>query len=228
MKRILTIIVIIGVLGMSSVVYAATYFENIKVCPNTASVIVNGQKIDTDNFNYNGTIYVPLRAVSEKMGGVVEWEQSTQSAKIFSKSEQNNTIDNKKTLELMMYSGDCILLEGAFDCLLDTNEYIRSVLANPYLQTTDNYNDIEKMLKDNIDTIVETEHSISNPNVFQNEITKLGECLNKNQEAWHYYSGSNSVTIMEKLCDNALTIAIMKTHCHTKAMEFNVNARDNL
>lgn len=57
-----------GVLSASSV-YAAD-----------ANVYVNGQRIDTDAYIINDRVYVPLRAVSESMGAIVSWDNTTRSA----------------------------------------------------------------------------------------------------------------------------------------------------
>lgn len=81
MKRTLIITLII-VLCASSIVFSAQAARNITVYPNTATITVNGEKITSDNFNYNGTIYVPLRGVFEKAGFTVRWDQGTRTAAI--------------------------------------------------------------------------------------------------------------------------------------------------
>jgi hypothetical protein len=81
MKRTL-IITLIFILCASSIAFSAQATRNITVSPNTATVTVNGEKTTSDNFNYNGTIYVPLRGVFEKAGFNVGWDQSTKTAKI--------------------------------------------------------------------------------------------------------------------------------------------------
>lgn len=81
MKRTL-IITLIVILCASSIVFSAQSTKSITVSPNTATITVNGEKITSDNFNYNGTIYVPLRGVFEKAGFSVGWDQATRTAAI--------------------------------------------------------------------------------------------------------------------------------------------------
>jgi len=65
-----------------TIAIAGTASEQIKVQKNVATVTVNGEKIAVDNFIYNGTTYVPLRAVSENMGAKVDWDNATKTATI--------------------------------------------------------------------------------------------------------------------------------------------------
>lgn len=44
---------------------------------------MDDQLLSADNFNYNGSLYVPLRAVSENMGMEALWDQPTKSAYIY-------------------------------------------------------------------------------------------------------------------------------------------------
>jgi hypothetical protein len=81
MKRML-ITTLIVILCASSMAFSAQATKSITVSPNTATVTVNGEKVASDNFNYNGTIYVPLRGVFEKAGFTVGWDQATKTAKI--------------------------------------------------------------------------------------------------------------------------------------------------
>ncbi len=48
--------------------------RNIKVTFNSSDVLVNGQRIDAESFTYNGTTYLPLRAISESMGMSVQYD----------------------------------------------------------------------------------------------------------------------------------------------------------
>lgn len=97
MKRILCITLIL-ILACSSFALGAVTMTSINVSPNTAKIYVNGELLSADNFNYNGTLYVPLRAVSENMGADVNWNNSTKTATITSK-EVNTTLSsgNAKT-----------------------------------------------------------------------------------------------------------------------------------
>lgn len=62
-------------------------WEKIDVQSNSIHVVVNGQKIDADNFLYNDTTYLPIRAVSEALGQKVDYEESTNTAYIGKKGD---------------------------------------------------------------------------------------------------------------------------------------------
>lgn len=47
---------------------------------------MNGKKVDADNILYNGTTYVPLRAIAEMLGKEVSWDQVTRTASINDKA----------------------------------------------------------------------------------------------------------------------------------------------
>lgn len=83
MKRIIAIILVLGL--FSSAVYGASTLKNISVAPNYATIKVDGKVITADNFIYNGTTYVPLRAISENLSCTVDWDQKTKTASITSK-----------------------------------------------------------------------------------------------------------------------------------------------
>lgn len=56
--------------------------KKITVAVNSVNLIVNGDKVSTDNFVYNGTTYVPLRTVSEKLGKEVNFNNTTKTVTI--------------------------------------------------------------------------------------------------------------------------------------------------
>ena len=82
MKKIIACI--IAVLLFSSVAYGASTLKSISVSPNVATLKVDGKIVNADNFIYNGTTYVPLRAISENLSCDVAWDQSTKTASISS------------------------------------------------------------------------------------------------------------------------------------------------
>lgn len=53
---------------------------------NTANIVVNGQKVDGDNLEYNDSLYIPLRKVSEALGKDVSWNAETKTAEITDKA----------------------------------------------------------------------------------------------------------------------------------------------
>ena len=87
-KKILSMVLMLVLIP--TVAIAGTASEQITVQKNVATVTVNGEKITADNFIYNGTTYVPLRAVSENMGATVDWDNTTKTAKIVNQTANPN------------------------------------------------------------------------------------------------------------------------------------------
>lgn len=110
MKKFIGAILVCGMLASMS--FAAVYADEpmvISPAPTENEVIVgkqqitvNGEKVDLDKtklsqyiFSKNGSTMVPLRAVAEKMGYVVEWNEENQAV----------TVGND-TWEVILYIGD--------------------------------------------------------------------------------------------------------------------------
>lgn len=53
---------------------ASGFWDTINVLRNDISVVVNGENITADNFLYNDTTYLPLRAVAEAVGKPVDYD----------------------------------------------------------------------------------------------------------------------------------------------------------
>ena len=84
MKKILKYFVV-GVIILTLLAGTAigeTITKTIEVVYNTVNITVNGTKIEADNILYNGTTYVPLRAVAEVLDKEVGWDQNTLTASI--------------------------------------------------------------------------------------------------------------------------------------------------
>jgi hypothetical protein len=67
---------------LSGTIAGGTISEMIKVYRNTAQIQVNHTLVTKDNFLYEGTTYIPLRAVSELLGKDVSWDPITKMASI--------------------------------------------------------------------------------------------------------------------------------------------------
>ena len=74
--------VLVTVVLMSTVAFAAGTKQNIEVVFNSVNLAVNGRKVAADNILYKGTTYVPLRSVAEMLGKKVAWDQKTNTASI--------------------------------------------------------------------------------------------------------------------------------------------------
>lgn len=67
---------------LMSTVFGAQVKKTIDVIYNSVNLTVNGTRINADNILYNGTTYVPLRAVAEALGKDVGWNQDTNTASV--------------------------------------------------------------------------------------------------------------------------------------------------
>lgn len=79
--------VIIMAMLMGTFAFAADVKEVIEVRLNSVNLTVNGEKVEADNILYEGTTYVPLRAIAEMLGKEVGWNQATNTASINDKTE---------------------------------------------------------------------------------------------------------------------------------------------
>lgn len=82
---------------LTNVAMGGTVKKTIEVIYNSVNLTVNGEKVDADNILYNGTTYVPLRAISEMLGKEVGWNQATYTASIYDKKvEEPKKEESKK------------------------------------------------------------------------------------------------------------------------------------
>lgn len=58
---------------------AVTQFTSIDVVKDNVTIYANGKKVDSPNFTYNDSTYVPLRAVLEKMDCSISYDEETKS-----------------------------------------------------------------------------------------------------------------------------------------------------
>lgn len=75
-------------IGTNSII-AQSINKKITVAFNSINIMANGNKVNADNILYNGTTYVPLRAVSEILGKKVSWNGNTNTASISDKGINN-------------------------------------------------------------------------------------------------------------------------------------------
>ncbi|MCI8980558.1 MAG: copper amine oxidase N-terminal domain-containing protein [Clostridia bacterium] len=80
---------VMGVISSAAVI-AADNWQNINVLPNTIKVVVDGKEVQADNFLYNDTTYLPIRAVSEALKMDVQYDNATSTATISEKKEDDN------------------------------------------------------------------------------------------------------------------------------------------
>ena len=70
------------VLGVTPAAFAKVASMNIPVQYNNIKVLVDGEELRTEKepFLYDGTTYLPLRAVAEAVGKEVSWDSATKTA----------------------------------------------------------------------------------------------------------------------------------------------------
>ena len=91
MKKIICGILIGSICTISIGSLASGVWDNIDVLKNDIKVVVNGDEVTADNFVYEDTTYLPLRAVSTALGEKVEYDEQTNTAYI---GERNDDLNN--------------------------------------------------------------------------------------------------------------------------------------
>ncbi len=95
--------IIIGVIIttlLMGTVFSSQIKKTIEVVYNSVNLTVNGKKISADNILYEGTTYVPVRAVAEALGKTVGWDQNTFTASINDKSTSAGNNLTKRKFDL--------------------------------------------------------------------------------------------------------------------------------
>ena len=85
------IIFTLAVIVLSGAVFAAAAGTSITVYYDNIKILLNGREIDTKDINgnnaepfiYNGSAYVPVRAVSEALNNIVEWDADSKNVLIY-------------------------------------------------------------------------------------------------------------------------------------------------
>lgn len=83
----------VSMMVIAGAVSAAGAWDTIDVLRNDITVVVNGENVTADNFLYNDTTYLPLRAVSEALNQTVTYDEATNTAYI---GERNDTVNKSK------------------------------------------------------------------------------------------------------------------------------------
>ena len=86
---------VMGVISSVAAI-AADNWQTINVLPNTIKVVVDGKEVQADNFLYNDTTYLPIRAVSEALNMDVQYDNATSTATISEKKEDDEVAITSK------------------------------------------------------------------------------------------------------------------------------------
>jgi len=93
-RRMLPLIIgiIIAITFVSGTIFGSDLSELISVHRNVVSLEVNNIKVEADNFLYNGSTYLPMRAIAELLGKEVGWNAITNVASINDKIYQKDAL----------------------------------------------------------------------------------------------------------------------------------------
>jgi hypothetical protein len=106
-KSALTLITIALIITLfTGIVVGADLTEMIKVYRNYIEVMKEDVKVNADNFLYNGTTYVPLRAVAEMLGKKVDWDPVTKVAVISDGIKEEPGIQTEEYIRLYFPDND--------------------------------------------------------------------------------------------------------------------------
>lgn len=89
MKKFICGILVGSLCTLSISSLASGVWDNIDVLKNDIKVVANGNEVDADNFLYQDTTYLPLRAVSTALGEKVEYDEQSNTAYIGERKDDN-------------------------------------------------------------------------------------------------------------------------------------------
>ncbi len=112
MKKRLAIITIITML-VTTTVFGESISEYVRVLTNAINVELNGKKVEGINLLYNGTTYVPLKTMTEMIGGQVSWDADTKTASVnlSEESSSKQSIIKKEKIVLDAFINPVITYE---------------------------------------------------------------------------------------------------------------------
>ena len=119
---------VMGIISCAGV-YATDVWQNINVLPNTIKVVVDGKAVQADNFLYNDTTYLPIRAVSEALGKDVQYDTQTSTATISEKKEVDNMSVTSKYTPPTEYINDSDYIIQKDGVYYATTRYIHNYTA---------------------------------------------------------------------------------------------------
>ncbi len=93
MKSVMLGIVLGGMIFGSAGVFAKGISRNIDVVFGKLDIFVNGEKTKNETISYDGTTYVAIREVAEKLGATVNYDGETLAVYIEGKDYGNNNVN---------------------------------------------------------------------------------------------------------------------------------------
>lgn len=133
MKKMIIGITVGLCLGLSLSAMASGVWEKIDVLRNDVQVVVNGVGVTADNFLYNDTTYLPLRAVGEALDLSVQYDEETKTAILVERTDNmSGTVIQdtpSSTYQVRVYTSDGIAGDLGYPYILvnDIYEYGKSL-----------------------------------------------------------------------------------------------------
>ncbi|MDF2960940.1 MAG: putative carbohydrate binding proteincopper amine oxidase family protein, partial [Paenibacillus sp.] len=97
MKRAYMIsLIAFSVLACSSVAWAEGRYKTIEVFFDKINIKINGQQanLTKDSIIYDGSVYVPLKNLSELLGAEVSWDNANRSVNLDFITDRSNQVFN--------------------------------------------------------------------------------------------------------------------------------------
>jgi|LSQX01.2.fsa_nt_gb internalin A len=98
----LVLVLLVAILLMGTAL-GAGFKQTIEVWFNSINLTVNGQRVEVKNILYEGTTYVPIRAVSEILRKDVSWDNETRTANITGELNDNGAYSKTDIDRLRLY-----------------------------------------------------------------------------------------------------------------------------
>ncbi|MDD3041038.1 copper amine oxidase N-terminal domain-containing protein [Bacteroides sp.] len=98
------------IVGAAPTAFAKVSKMNIPVSFNNIKVIIDGKELKTDKepFTYEGTTYLPVRAVAEAVGKNVSWDSTTQTVTLGDAAETSSSNTQTSTADSVLYNSNGI------------------------------------------------------------------------------------------------------------------------
>ncbi len=133
---VLTVIATTTIICATQSIMATVKNIEIPVSYNDIEIIIDGQLLKTEKepFIYDGTTYLPVRAVAEAVGKEVEWVPQTNTVLL---TTNNQYVDIEQFSEILLYNdnGIKIVFKGVSDGLFGkkVNLYIENNTTKDYV-----------------------------------------------------------------------------------------------
>lgn len=167
---------LIAILAMGNTVFAS---EQINVDKNQVNIVVNGKTVESDNFLYKGTTYVPLRTVSENLNGSINYDNATKTANISSNTSNTASADCNDKVFLMWKT--CEIMETSsstfYTFYVSKPDTLINSTEDEFIETLETFDTYLSMSVDTFNSVYDLEITELYPAV--KELKELAVTLNE-------------------------------------------------